>query len=470
MKKRHTTSCTTILVGKDASIDGSTMVARNEDGHEAVGPKRFIVVNPEDQPRKYKAVISGMELDLPDNPLRYTAMPNAVLDQGQWAEAGINEKNVTMSATETITTNSRVLAVDPYVETGLGEEDLITIVLPYINTAKEGVERLGKLLEEVGTYEPNGIAFSDKDEIWWFETIGGHHWAAVKIPDDAYVVAPNRWNITDFDFNSNDCMCSKDLEKMIKDNFMNPAKDGKINLRHIFGSASNKDHYYNNPRTWYIQRYFAPDRVQDPMDDNLPFIDYANKKIAPEDIKFCLSSHYQDTQWDPYGTMNTAAEKRLFRPVGINRNHSAHILQIRNNVPEEIAALQWVGFGPNTFNAFVPFYTNVTTTPIHYEGATGKMDLNNMYWLNVTIALLGDYNFDMYKDFENAFEQNATAAFRARIAAADKKAKKAKDIHKFLEGVNAEQSQDSHDRSVELLQEMVTEGSLHMHLRYSLGD
>ena len=52
-----------------------------------------------------------------------------------------------------------------------------------IRSAREGVERLGMLLEQYGTYESNGIAFSDKDEIWWMETIGGHHWIACRVPD-----------------------------------------------------------------------------------------------------------------------------------------------------------------------------------------------------------------------------------------------------------------------------------------------
>lgn len=35
MKKRKFGSCTTMLVGKKASIDGSTMIARNEDSGTA---------------------------------------------------------------------------------------------------------------------------------------------------------------------------------------------------------------------------------------------------------------------------------------------------------------------------------------------------------------------------------------------------------------------------------------------------
>ena len=210
MNKKIKGSCTTILVGKDASIDGSTIISRNDDGHEALDPQRFVVVNPEEQPRDYQAVISGVKIKLPDQPLSYTSMPNSILTNGIWPAAGINSENIAMSATETITTNSRVLGMDPFVENGIGEEDIVTLVLPYIHSAREGVKRLGALLEKFGTYEPNGIAFSDNEEVWWLETIGGHHWAAVRIPDDAYVVAPNRMNIDQFDFESDDTLCSAD--------------------------------------------------------------------------------------------------------------------------------------------------------------------------------------------------------------------------------------------------------------------
>ena len=199
--------CTTILVGKRASYDGSTIVARNEDASNGeFTPKQMIVVEPEQQPRHYKSVISHLAIELDEEPMRYTAVPDALRENGIWAEAGINDANVAVSATETITSNERVLGADPLVELvpargkegeegyvpevpgGIGEEDITTLVLPYAASARDGVRRLGKLLETYGTYEMNGIAISDVDEIWWLETVGGHHWIAKRVPDDAYVI------------------------------------------------------------------------------------------------------------------------------------------------------------------------------------------------------------------------------------------------------------------------------------------
>ena len=140
----------------------------------------------------------------------YTSYQNAE-KEASGGQSGVNEANVAMTATETITTNPRVQGADPLVvyqpakdgqeevPGGIGEEDIVCLVLPYIKSAREGVARLGHLLETYGTYENNGIAFQDADEIWWLETIGGHHWMARKVPDDVYVVMPNQLGIDTYD-------------------------------------------------------------------------------------------------------------------------------------------------------------------------------------------------------------------------------------------------------------------------------
>ncbi len=56
-------ACTTILVGKNVSYDGSTLVARNVDsGSTSFNPQKFIVVQPNEQPKVYKSVLSHVEI------------------------------------------------------------------------------------------------------------------------------------------------------------------------------------------------------------------------------------------------------------------------------------------------------------------------------------------------------------------------------------------------------------------------
>ena len=266
--------CTTVLVGKAASNDGSTMIARTDDGHFDV--KKLITVDPKRIGKKYKSVISHVEITLPEKPMRYTACPSVDPAQGIWAATGINEANVGMTATETITSNPRVLAADPLVEYrkagkrgekdvpgGIGEEDIVVLVLPYVRTARDGVLRLAQLLETYGTYESNGIAFNDENEIWWMETIGGHHWMARRVPDDAVVLAPNQFGMDTFDLDDafgagKDHLCSADLREFIADNRLDLNQNGRFNPRDVFGSHTDSDHVYNTPRAWFMGRCLTP--------------------------------------------------------------------------------------------------------------------------------------------------------------------------------------------------------------------
>ena len=454
--------CTTILVGKKASLNGSTIIARQEDYGQALNPQRFVLVTPDQQPRKYASKTTSFKCTLPDNPLRYTSDPDADPAYGVFGAAGINEANVAMTATETSTTNSRILGIDPYnEESGIGEEDFVTLILPYIHSAREGVQRLGNLLATAGTYESNGIAFSDQNEVWYVETIGGHHWAAIRIPDDCYVIAPNRFNITAFDFNSVDTMASPDLQALIEKYHLNPDKNG-YNLRHIFGSTTMQDARYNNPRTWYVQKLFGGAPMTDPTSMDQPFCCHPDHLIAVEEIKKALSSHYQNTVYDPYG----GTSGKQFRPIALNRNLELHILEIRSQVPASLAAIHWLAFGPNTFNAVVPFYANVLTTPAPYEKTSQQFDPTNMYWLTNTLAALGDRRYQAVAGKVEAFEQTVVAKCRHRQLQADRQASIQADIPAYLTRVNDEMATISQQAAIKLLGELVKDAFPHEQLSY----
>lgn len=453
--------CTTILVGKAASYDGSTIIARNDDsGAGSYTPKKYAVVHPEEQPRIYKSVISHVEIELPDNPMRYTCVPNALSGEGIWAASGVNAANVAMTATETITSNPRVLGADPLVcyepadgdkpekVGGIGEEDIVSITLPYIKSAREGVIRLGSLLEQYGTYEMNGIAFQDVDEIWWLETIGGHHWIARKVPDDVYVVMPNQFGMDEFDLADaigaqNEFMCSADLPEFIEKYHLNvenmecvmlrnisqtgelqdkdenddcgqevdstnnetDSSDGTytsiICPRDIFGSHDDADHVYNTPRAWFMERtlnpnsavWDGPDADFTPVSDDIPWCMIPEKKITMEDVKYVLSSHYQGTLYDPYGNYGDKSLRGAYRSIGVNRTDFMSAIQIRPYADEDSRAIQWLAFASNAFNVMVPFYTNVDEVPEYLANTSAEVSTDNFYWTSRLIAAMADASY-----------------------------------------------------------------------------
>lgn len=453
--------CTTILVGKAASYDGSTIIARNDDsGAGSYTPKKYAVVHPKEQPRIYKSVISHVEIELPDDPMRYTCVPNALSGEGIWAASGVNAANVAMTATETITSNPRVLGADPLVcyepadgdkpekVGGIGEEDIVSITLPYIKSAREGVIRLGSLLEQYGTYEMNGIAFQDVDEIWWLETIGGHHWIARKVPDDVYVVMPNQFGMDEFDLADafgaqNEFMCSADLPEFIEKYHLNvenmecvmlrnisqtgelqdkdenddcgqevddtnnetDSSDGTytsiICPRDIFGSHDDADHVYNTPRAWFMERTLNPnsavwdgsDADFTPVSDDIPWCMIPEKKITMEDVKYVLSSHYQGTPYDPYGNYGDKSLRGAYRSIGVNRTDFMSAIQIRPYADEDSSAIQWLAFASNAFNVMVPFYTNVDEVPEYLANTSAEVSTDNFYWTSRMIAAMADASY-----------------------------------------------------------------------------
>ena len=517
-------ACTTILIGKDASWDGSTVVARNEDSPGGTFcPKRFAVVPPEKQPRRYRSVISHVEIDLPDDPMRYTSVPNALADEGIWGEAGVNEANVAMSETETLTANPRVLGADPLVARvpakgtpgepgyepevpgGIGEEDMLTIVLPYIRSAREGVLRLGALLERYGTYEMNGIAFSDVDEIWWMETVGGHRWIARRVPDDAYVTMPNQLGIDSFDLDDafgaqREHLCSADLREWMAahslDQRMDPSTDeaglpsGTINPREAFGTHSERDHVYNTPRAWYMQRHLNPSLGWDgpgachgPEDDDIPWCRVPERKVTMEDVKFVLSSHYEGTPFDPYDDMGADWQRGRYRPIGINRQSQLAVLQLRPYAPGCCRAVQWIAFGSNPFNTLMPFYANVEDTPDYLKNTTARVTTESFYWANRIVAAIADARYkdnvndlDAYAERTMAHGHALVAEADARIAACGAEEDEASGmgddarVRRILEEANDETAAYLKRETDKLLDKVLLTSSLLMRNGFSLSD
>ena len=343
-------ACTTILVGKQASYDGSTMIARNDDsGSGHFTPKKFAVIHPEEQKRTYRSVLSHVEVELSDHPYQFTAVPNAVKGKGIWAASGVNEKNVAMTATETITSNPRVLGADPLVEYqpaedgkdelpgGIGEEDIVYLVLPYINSAREGV------------------------------------------------------------------LCSADLREFIAKNHLDLRLDEESIFcpRDAFGSHTDSDHVYNTPRAWYIERCLNPhtftwdgvDAEYGPESDDIPWSLVPEKKLTVEDVKYVLSTHYQGTRYDPYVHSGDLSERGKYRAVGINRNDFVAVIQMRPDQPEDTAVIQWLAFASNAFNVLVPFYARVSGTPEYLSNTTKEVSTDNFYWNSRLIAAMTDASY-----------------------------------------------------------------------------
>ena len=452
-------ACTSIMVGKKASLDGANYIARNEDRVKAIEPKRFLV-KPAVKGRHetYVSPYNKVTVALPEEGMRYTSTPTLDQTAGPNEEDGINEANVAASFTESVYANDRVLAYDPYVKNGLAEDSLCTLVLPYIHSAREGVEYTGKLIAELGSAEGNGMQFADADDIWYMEVVTGHQWVAVRIPDDCYAVTPNQVAIEDIDFDDPDnYMWADGIQEFVEEHQLNPDHD-RWDFRHIFGTSTQKDRHYNTPRTWFAQRYLSPNASlgQRPEDSEMPFIRKAEFKIANEDIQYVLKSHFNETPYDPMGD---APERKTYRAISLSRTAQSHILQVRN-LNKYKTSIHWIELGVPAFNPYVPFFANDDDTDESYRNVPEKMNLESAFWLNEALAEVVESHYQEFMEKDEDYQKELNEWARRKIAQVDKEAAslEGQALIDYLTEQNHEIASHYNERTKALFFELLTEG------------
>ena len=391
--KNLPSECTTIIVGNRMSADGSRFLARSSDFDAMMAINFEVHEDTLFGPSEFVAKDSKFRCPLPTKALGYTALPDFQFP-GEWGSAGYNTAGVGMSSTETIFSSERALSFDPYVENGLAENCTYNIVLPYIHTAREGVERLSKLIEEYGSAEGFAIGFIDDKETWYLENACGHRWLACRIPADRYFVTGNQSRYRDYDPNDKDnFMASSDLiEFAEKNGLYDPAK-GKFDFHEAYSRDEKLDTTYNYPRVWGLQKMFSPSIKNDVSRNDFPVFAEADKLISLSDLRTAFRFHYNDTEHDPYLHNNG---KEPYRPVSIYRTTQTHILQVRNELPQSIGCLSYVALGMADLGVFLPLYQGVKSYPHQYSIGNNNSDRDSAYWKFRKVMTLGMVNYNAY--------------------------------------------------------------------------
>jgi dipeptidase len=267
-----------------------------------------------------------------------------------------------------------------------------------------------------------------------------------------------------------------DLDKEEKD----LRKVTDFDARGAFGSHDDADHTYNTQRAWFILRYLnpntftweGPDADFTPMSDNMPWSLVPERKISIEEVKYALSGHYQNTEYDPYGGFGPEEWREKFRPIGINRNTVLSVTQIRPYMPEEIRCLQWVAFGSNAFNSLVPFYTNVEDTPEYMKNTTAKVSTDSFYWSNRLIAALADPHFQQCANLIEQYQNKVAYESHRHIHESDDAftGEKPQNVCRFLEERNQKISDFTQECTDDLMDKVLFTVSMQMRNKFSRSD
>ncbi len=385
--------CTTIIIGQEQTADGSMIVARSEDW-DAMEAKNYEIFEGTDNgPREFVAKDSPFRCELPEKALGYSALSPYNL-HGHWGSAGFNTAGVGMSATESIFSNDEILKHDPLVENGVAENSVFNITLPYVRTAREGVERLGMLIEKYGIAEGFGIGFVDSKEIWYLETACGHRWLACRMPKDQYFVTGNQSRFRTYDPNDKEnYLASVDLiEFAEKHGLYNPAQ-GAFDFHEAYARDIKLDTTYNYPRVWGLQQFFSPEIKNDVTKNTFPVFAKAAHKVTLTELRTAFRFHYDNTEHDPYLNSNP---KEPYRPVSIFRTTQTHLLQVRPELPQAIGCVNYVAMGMADLGVFLPLYQGITSYPEAYTKGNGESSADSAYWKFRKVMALGMTNYNKY--------------------------------------------------------------------------
>lgn len=382
-----TNACTSFLVGKKASSDGSTIITYNQDsygmygrllylpaGNHAVGSVRKIV---DGDTNHYLG-------EIPEAPYTYAVM------------GYINEHQVGITET---TFGGRHELVDP--KGVIDYVSLMTIALQRSKTAREAIKVMTSLVQEYG-YASEGESFSiaDPNEIWILEMIGkgpeekGTVWVAVRIPDDCIACHANQSRIHQFDLkDKKNVMYSKDVISFAKKRGYFTGKDSDFSFSDAYAPADFGAIRYCETRVWsfYNKWVDGMERYLDYADGKhigksevMPLYFKPKQKLSLHDVMNSMRDHYEGTPFDvtkdagsgPYEApyrptpLSWKYEGNSYfneRPISTQQTAGTFVVQMRDFLPNQIGGVIWYGNDDPNMVPYTPVYCCATKAPECYD-------------------------------------------------------------------------------------------------------
>jgi len=444
-------ACTNLIVGKQASVDGSTIISYSADSYGMYG---FLYhakagLHEKDEMVKIYEWDTGKYLgEIPQARQTYNVIGN------------MNEFQVAIGET---TFGGREELADP---TGIIDYgSLIYLALQRSRTAREAIKVMTDLVKEYGYYsEGESFSIADPNEVWIMEMIGkgpgvkGAVWVAVRIPDDCIAAHANQSRIHQFDLNDKEnVMYSNDVISFAREKgYFNG-----VNKDFSFADAYNPLDFgglrFCEARVWSYYNMFT-DRgneflpyIQGETKTPMPLYVKPNRKISVQDIQNAMRDHYEGTPLDisqdfgagayhtPYRITPLSFEvngQRYFneRPISTQQSAWVFVAQMRENLPDAIGGVFWFGTDDANMTVFVPIYCCTDQVPScfdeHIDGAGAQsFSFNSSFWVNNWIANMVYPRYDLMIDdvkatqtaLEDSFRQaqEAIEATASRLAQTD---------------------------------------------------
>lgn len=397
-------ACTGVYVGKDVSDQGTYLLARSEDQGQSDYNKMFLVQPRVDNvPGRFiEDTATGFKIPLPDTTWQYTYVPDYTRgDDGMYPGSCTNEHGVSITGTVSTSTCEKWEEADPFVEPGLREAILPAAVAAVATSARNAVDVLLGYVDEYGSEEGNTVMICDQNEAWFVEIYSGHHYCAMKMPDDQVAVFGNHNMIGLVDPKAtpeDGYIYSEGLFELI-DELDLAVKEGE--LYHLAKSVTeNTRQPYNNMRNWGGMKLLAPSLAGDTYDnDNFYPLFYApDEKVSVLDVMDIYRYRYEGTPID----VNLEGQEGN-RVISTTNSSQIHILQTFSDWPAQCSAINWIALGNGEHTVFVPFFSGITDTAEAYKVDGDTYNPQGAYWMFKRLCTLGQLDRDLYGNGVRAF-------------------------------------------------------------------
>lgn len=400
-------ACTNLIVGKNASADGSVIVSYSADSYGMFG---FLCHYPA------ATYLAGAMRDI------YEWDTGKFLGQIKEAKqtynvvGNINEFQVTIAET---TFGGRPELVDTTAIMDYGS--LIYVALQRSRTAKEAIKIMTSLVKEYGYYSSGeSFTIADPNEAWIMEMIGkgpgvkGAVWVAVRIPDDCIAAHANQSRIHKFDMSDKDnCLYSPDVISFAREKgyFSGANKDFSfadaycpLDFSGLRACEARVWSYYNMFSKATGQAYLP--YVQGESKEPMPLYVKPDRKLSVRDIQQAMRDHYEGTPLDitqdlgagpfqmPYRlsplTFKVDGQEYFNeRPISTQQSAFSFVSQMRANLPDAIGGVLWFGLDDANMTVFTPVYCNTDRIPASYaegEGDCVTFSWNSAFWIYNWVA------------------------------------------------------------------------------------
>ncbi len=392
--------CSSIIVGKDATADGSVILAHNEDLANYCAHHFVFVPRVTNAPGATFAAYFGTNVPQPAVTYAYTAtkifrksyVPGDITSGiNEHQVAVVNNMSYRRDVPEELATTNRLIWTE-----------FTQLALERSTSAREAVRVIGDLAHAYKLGADSGTMYgvADTNEGWWVEVTYDGQWVAQRVPSNAVSVRANIFRIDVVDFNDpTNFMFSADLVDYAKSNNWYSDTNAPFRFATVYAEPSKLDDPYNTRRVWRAN-YLLDPRIAG---------------IEPQHVIAVLRDHYEGTTYDLTGCYTNGSPHQTDERTLCSINSEVSVVcQLRGWLPVEIGALCWRAMATPCTSIFSPWYFGSQQIPTPYATGSNVFTKKSAYWTFRMVSRYADVRYlvatgRIRKKF-NEFEQKEFAA------------------------------------------------------------